>query len=342
MASKNPIPTTNHPEPKTGSWTARNFRFGSGDVLPELRLAYSTIGDPRGEPVMILHGSNSSGGNLLTPHFAGELFGPGQPLDASRYFIILPDSIGTGRSSKPSDGLRAKFPRYNYDDCVRAQHVLLTEHLGIDHLRLLLGHSMGGMQTWIWAQKYPRFMDVAVPMASQPGPMSGRNWMLRGLLIDAIPNDPDWLGGNYEAPPRGWKAASIFFSVATNGGTQALHKLAPTREQADALVDQRLTAPMPGDANDHLFQWNASRDYDPSAGLEKIEAAVLAINAADDERNPPELGLLERAIARLPNGRLLLIPATSDTAGHGTTEMARLWKDELAALLMQTARRPAL
>ena len=324
------------PTPKTGTYVARDFRFHTGDVLPELRLHYTTVGEPSGEPVLVLLGTAGSGTAMLGQNFAGELFGPGQPLDARRYYIILPDAIGTGKSAKPSDGLRAKFPAYNYDDMVLAQYRLLTEHLGVQHLRLVIGNSMGGMQTWIWAQRYPGYMDAAVPMASLPVAMSGRNWMLRRLITDSIRNDPEWQGGNYTKQPRSAQVASVFFNLATNGGNQALYKAAPTREKADALLDQRLNAPAAGDANDLLFQWASSGDYDPSAGLEKIRATVLAINSADDERNPPELGVMEREMKRVKSGRLLLIPGSELTAGHGTTAQARWWKQSLAELL-QTA-----
>ncbi len=326
------------PTPRTGTYVARDFRFHTGEVLPELKLHYTTLGEPGGEAVLVLHGTAGSGTALLGQNFAGELFGPGQPLDASRYFIILPDAIGTGLSSKPSDGLRAKFPAYNYDDMVQAQHRLLTEHLGVQHLRLLIGNSMGGMQTWIWAQQYPGFMDIAVPMASMPTAMSGRNWMLRRLITDSIRQDPDWQGGNYTKQPRSAHVASVFFNLATNGGNQALFKVAPTREKADALLDQRLNAPAAGDANDLLFQWSSSGDYDPSAGLEKIRATLLAINSADDERNPPELGVLEREIKRVRNGRVFIIPGSEQTAGHGTTGQARFWKQPLAELLLSAPR----
>ena len=322
-----------YPAPKEGSWVVRNFRFHTGEVLPELRLHYRTVGQPTGEPVLILHGTAGSGANMLTPAFAGELFGPGQPLEANRYFIILPDAIGTGKSSKPSDGLRMKFPKYNYDDMVEAQYRLVTEHLGLRHLRLVLGNSMGGMQTWMWAQKYPDFMDVAVPMASLPSEMSGRNWMLRRLIIDSIRNDPEWMNGEYTKQPRSAQFSSVFYSIATSGGNQALYKTAPTRDKADTLLNQRLNAPFTRDANDLLYQWDSSRDYNPSPGLERIQAALLAINSADDERNPPELGVLDREIKRVKNGRVLLIPGSDQTAGHGTTGRARFWKKELAELL---------
>ncbi len=327
-----------YPAPKEGSWVVRDFRFHTGEVLPELRLHYTTVGAPTGEPVLILHGTTGSGTGMLTPTFAGELFGTGQPLDASRYYIILPDAIGTGKSSKPSDGLRTSFPRYNYDDMVQAQYRLVTEHLSVRRLRLVLGNSMGGMQVRMWSQKYPAFMDIAVPMASLPTEMSGRNWMTR-RLIDSIRNDPEWMNGNYTKQPRSLQFASVFYGIATSGGDQRLYKLAPTREKADQLLNQRLSAPFRGDANDHLYQWEASRDYNASAGLERIQTALLAINSADDERNRPELGLLDREIKRVKNGRVLLIPASDDTPGHGTTAQARFWKQHLAELLQSAPRR---
>ena len=335
-----PLPglAADYPAPKEGTWTARDFRFHTGEVAPELRLHYTTVGAPTGEPVLILHGTTQSGTSMLTPAFAGELFGSGQALDASRYYIILPDAIGTGKSSKPSDGLRAGFPKYNYDDMVEAQFRLVKEHLGVRHLRLVLGNSMGGMHTWIWAQKYPDFMDVAVPMASLPTAMSGRNWMTRRLIIDAIRNDPEWMNGNYTRQPRSLQFASVFYGIATSGGNQGLYQAAPTRDKADQLLNQRLTTPFRGDANDHLYQWEASGDYDASADLERIQAMLLVINSADDERNPPELGLLDREIKRVKNGRVLLIPASEQTIGHGTTSQARFWKHELAELLRSAPR----
>jgi homoserine O-acetyltransferase len=327
-----------YPAAKEGSWVLRDFRFHTGEVLPELRLHYTTVGAPSGQPVLILHGTTGSGSSMLTPTFAGELFGPGQPLDAGRYYVILPDAIGTGKSTKPSDGLRTAFPRYNYDDMVEAQYRLVTEHLGVSRLRLVLGNSMGGMHTWIWAQKYPDMMDIAVPMASFPTPMSGRNWMLRRLIIDAIRNDPEWLNGNYTTQPRSLQFASVFYGIATSGGTQRLYKATPTRDKADQLLNQRLTAPFRGDANDHLYQWEASGDYNAAPGLERIKAALLAINSADDERNPPELGILDREIKRVPHGRVFLIPASEETFGHGTTAQAKFWKQHLADLLQSAPR----
>ena len=257
---------------------------------------------------------------------------------ASRYFIILPNAIGAGKSGKPSDGLRAAFPGYNYDDMVDAQYRLVKEHLGLPHLRLVIGNSMGGMQTWIWTQKYPGFMDVAVPMASLPSEMSGHNGMMRRLLVDSIRSDPGWMGGNYTKQLRSAQFASVFYATATNGDNQALMSMAPTRSKADAVIDQRLAAPFTGDANDVLYQWDSSRDYNPCAGLERIQATLLAITSADDERNPPEVGVLEREIKRVKNGRVLLIPASDQTAGHGTTGQAKFWKNGLAALLQSAPK----
>jgi homoserine O-acetyltransferase len=322
-----------YPAPQEGTWVVRDFRFHTGEVLPELRLHYRTVGSPQGQPALLLHGTTQSGASLLNPGFAGELFGAGQPLDASRYYIILPDAVGHGKSSKPSDGLRTRFPKYNYDDMVDAHYRLLTEHLGLRRVRLVLGNSMGGMETWIFAQKYPGFMDVAVPMASLPTEMASRNWIMRRLITDSIRSDPEWMGGNYTKQPRSAQFASVFYAFGTNGGNQGLYKAAPTRDKADQLLDQRLAAPFPGDANDVLYQWDSSRDYNPSAGLERIQAVLLAINSADDERNPPETGVLEREIKRVKNGRVLLIPGSEQTAGHGTTGQAKFWKKELADLL---------
>jgi homoserine O-acetyltransferase/O-succinyltransferase len=321
------------PSPKEADWSIPDFRFRSGEVIPELRIHYTTIGAPTGEPVLILHGTTQSGASMLAPNFGGELFGPGQPLDASRYYVILPDAIGHGKSSKPSDGMRVGFPKYAYDDMVEAQYRLVTEHLRLRHLRAIVGFSMGGMETWIFAQNYPDLTDIAVPMASLPTEMSGRNWMLRRLVIDSIRNDPQWMNGNYTKPLASARLASVFYGLATIGGNQGLQKAAPTREKADAIVDQRLAAPFPADANDVLYQYESSRDYNASAGLEKIQAQLLVINSADDERNPVELGILDREIKRVKSSRAFLIPASGETAGHATAYFARFWKREVDQVL---------
>ena len=328
-----------YPQPREADWIARDFRFHTGETVPELRLHYTTVGEPTGLPVLILHGTTGSGTAMLTPAFAGELFGPGQPLDARKYFIVLPDSVGTGKSSKPSDGLRTRFPRYNYDDMVAAQHRLLAEGMGIRHLRLVLGNSMGGMHTWVWGVQHPQFMDALVPMASQPTEMSGRNWMMRRMLIDAIRNDPDWNNGDYTTQPRSLRVANVFYGIATSGGTLAYQQMAPTRELADKLLDERLAAPFKADANDFLYQWDASRDYNPAPGLDRIQAAVLAINSADDERNPPETGIMERELKRIKNARLYLIPASADTRGHGTVAIAKFWKQQVQEFLQEVPQR---
>jgi homoserine O-acetyltransferase len=320
------------PAPREGSLVLRDFRFHTGEVLPELRLHYTTLGDPRSPAVLVLHGTTGTGAGMLGAAFGGQLFGPGQPLDATRYFIILPDSIGTGKSTKPSDGLRGAFPRYNYADMVRAQHAVVTEGLGIRHLRLVIGNSMGGMHTWLWASMYPGMMDAAVPMAAQPTPMAARNAMLRRLLVETIRQDPGYAGGNYTQPPQILRFANSFYATATNGGTLALQAAAPSAAQAAALVDQRLAAPQI-DANDFVYQWDSSRDYDPTEGLPRIRARVLAINSADDERNPPETGVTEAALARIPGARLHLIPASAQTLGHGTTGNARFWAETLRQFL---------
>jgi homoserine O-acetyltransferase len=324
---------TDLPQTEQGDWVAIDFRFHTGEIMPELRLHYTTVGTPSGEPVLILHGTSGSGTGLLSPEFGGELFGPAQPLDARKYYIILPDAIGHGKSSKPSDGLRTKFPSYNYDDMVEAQYRLVSEGLKLRHVRLVLGFSMGGMHAWLWGEKYSGFMDNLVPMASQPAAMSSRNWMMRRLVIDSIRNDPDWNKGDYQEQPRSAHFATVFYLVATSGGTLKFQKLAPTRSAADEMLNARLAAPFSVDANDLLYQYEASRDYDPSPGLERIEANVLAINSADDERNPPETGITEKQLMHIKKARLFLIPASEDTSGHLTVLNAKLWKEKLRELL---------
>ncbi len=328
-----------YPAAREGDWVTRDFKFHTGEVMPEVRLHYRTVGERSGQAVLILHGTSGSGAGNLTNAFAGELFGPGQPLDARNYFIILPDALGAGQSSKPSDGLRTKFPRYSSEDIVEAQYRLVSEGLGIGHLRLVMGNSGGGMQTWLWGEKYPGFMDALVPMASQPTPMASRNWMLRRMMIETIRSDPEWNGGNYTKQPQSLRMANAFFGIATSGGTLAYQKLAPTREQADKIVDARLAGRPDADANDLIYQYDSARDYDPSPALERIEATLLAINSADDERNPPETGVTERAIKRVKNGRLYLIPASEDTRGHGTTGSAKYYASQLRELLQSAPNR---
>lgn len=319
--------------PREGDFTIRDFRFHDGSVLPVLRQHYTTLGDPKNPAVLVLHGTGGTGNGMLGASFGGELFGPGQPLDAARYFIILPDSIGAGKSSKPSDGLRMKFPRYNYDDMVAAQHRLLTEGLGVRHLRLVIGNSMGGMMSWTWAESFPGFMDAAAPLASQPTAMAARNWMLRRMMIETIKADPQWKGGDYTVQPHGLTIARAFFGLATSGGDLAWQERAPTRAAADAIVDGELNGPPRGDANDTIYQFDASRDYDAAPKLESITAWVLAINSADDERNPAITGTTERAMKRLAHGDYYLIPASTATRGHGTTGNAEFWKGRLGAWL---------
>src|SRR6201999_504497 len=298
-----------YPSPKQGDWVAKYFKFHTGETMPELRLHYTTVGESTGQPVVVLHGSGGSAANMLTPAFAGELFGPGQPLDAAKYYIIIPDGLGHGKSSKPSDGMKTAFPKYNYEDMVDAHYRLIKEGLGIKHLRLVIGNSMGGMHTWIWGVKYPQAMDALVPMAAQPTAMAARNWMLRRMMLETIRNDPDYNGGHYTAQPRMMKYAVNAYQLASGGGTLGYQTLRPTAAKADQMVDERLAMTIAADANDYIYQWEASHDYDPSAGMERIEATVLAINAADDERNPPETGVTEAAGKRTKNGRIYLIPA---------------------------------
>jgi homoserine O-acetyltransferase/O-succinyltransferase len=328
-----------YPAPKQGDFIAKDFKFHTGEVMGELKLHYTTVGEPTGRPVLVLHGSGGSAASMLTPAFAGELFGPGQPLDASKYYIIIPDAIGHGKSSKPSDGLKTAFPKYNYEDMVDAQARLVKEGLGVKHLRLVIGNSMGGMHTWIWAQKYPDLMDALVPMAAQPTAMAARNWMLRRMMIETIRNDPDYKDGNYTAQPRMMKYAVNAYGIASAGGTLAYQMLAPTAEKADKMVDDRLATPITADANDFIYQWQASHDYDPSAGLERIDAMLLAINAADDERNPPETGVTEAAMKRVKNGKLYLIPASNETRGHLTTGNAAFYKEQIKELLQAAPQR---
>ena len=318
----------------------RNFRFTDGSVLPELRIHYTTFGLPRKDAsgtvrnaVLILHGTTGSGRGFLSPTFAGELFGPGQLFDSATHFIILPDGIGAGGSSKPSDGLRARFPHYGYADMVVAQHRLLIEGLGVNHLLVVLGTSMGGMQSWMWAERYPDFMDGAVPLASVPTQIAGRNRMMRRFVSRSIRSDPEWKDGNYSAAPHGLFGALEMLFMMTSSPLY-LQRVAPTRDSADAYIDSWIRARLrTTDANDFMYQFEASTDYDPSPDLEKIRASVLAINSADDLVNPPELGLMERLIKRVPRARYVLLPITDATRGHGTHSLPAIWKPYLAEFL---------
>ncbi|MBM4188060.1 MAG: alpha/beta fold hydrolase [Gemmatimonadetes bacterium] len=331
--------------PTEGTFTIRDYRFSSGETLPELRVHYRTLGTPardaRGvvrNAVLILHGTGGSGAQFLRAEFAGELFRAGGLLDATRYYIVLPDGIGHGRSSKPSDGLRAKFPRYGYLDMVDAQYRLLTEGLGVDHLRLVMGTSMGGMHTWLWGGRYPGFMDALLPLASLPTQISGRNRVWRRVVIDAIRNDPAWHGGDYPTQPPSLRTAQgMLYLMGSNPVIR--QEESPTLARTDSVLDAALAASVRGaDANDLLFQVEASRDYDPGPGLEKIRAPLVAINFADDLINPPELGILEREIARVVGGRAILVPASPSTRGHGTHTLAAVWRRHLEELLARSAR----
>jgi len=324
-----------------GNFVLKDYVFASGETLPELKLHYTTLGMPHrnagGEidnAVLLLHGTSGTGKNWLLPSLADELFGAGQPLDASRYFIVMPDGIGRGGSSKPSDGLRAKFPHYRYRDIVASQHRLLTEHLGIRHLRLVLGSSMGGMHCWMWGGMYPGFMDALVPIASQPVEISGRNWISRRIAIEAIRNDPGWNEGNYTAKPVHYIRTAPFASLMTENVVR-LQEMGSTREAADALYRQWVANVAKGDANDQLYATEAVMDYDPAPLLGKITAKLLAINFADDAVNPPELGVVEPAIRQIPGARFVLVPVSAETHGHFTHMQAAIWKPHLAAFLKE-------
>lgn len=322
-------------EPRSGDFILRDFVFESDERLPELRQHFLTLGEPvrnaAGEianAVLLLHNTTGSSKEWLSPDLGGELFGPGQPLDASKYFLIMPDAIGFGASSRPSDGLRARFPHYRYQDMVAAQHRLLTEGLGVSHLRLVLGLSMGGMLTWLWAETYPDFMDLLVPLACQPTAMSGRNWIQRRMQIESIRNDPDWNNGDYAQQP--WRYTLTPFGALLTQSVVRIQEKAATRDAADALYRQMVERARKGDANDRLYQLEASMDYDPEPNLARIKAPVLAINFADDELNPAELGAAERIVGRLPKSRFVLVPASGSSRGHYTALQASHWKPHLA------------
>ena len=329
-------------EPVSGDFALKDFHFATGETLPEVRIHYRTIGtlrkDAKGvvrNAVLLLHGTTGSGRAFLAENFAGVLFGPGQLLDASKYFLILPDGVGHGESTKPSDGLRARFPRYTYVDMVTAQYRFVTEGLHVDHLRLVLGTSMGGMHAWVWGEKYPGFVDGLVPLACVPAEIAGRNRMFRKMVSDDIRGDPDWKNGDYTAQPRGLAAAVqvLLFMISTPYQWQ---RIAPTRDEADKLLAEQTRSRSTGaDANNFLYAFEASREYDPSPGLEKITAPVLAINSADDVVNPPELGLMEKLMPRVRRGRYVLIPTGPETRGHGTHSWPAVWQDHLKTFLAE-------
>jgi homoserine O-acetyltransferase/O-succinyltransferase len=337
-----------YPEPAQHDYVIRGFTFRDGGTLSELRMHYRTLGtlrkDARGRAtnaVLIMHGTTGAGTNFLNAIFAGELFGPGELLDATKYFIVLPDAIGHGQSSRPSEGLHARFPHYGYRDMVDADHRLLTEGLGVNHLRLVMGTSMGGMHTWLWGEMYPDFMDALMPLASVPGPISGRNRMWRKMIIDAVQNDPDYEGGDYTGPLRAMAFVGDMLSFM--GGNPITHYRAhPTLASVDsAMADTGERFMRTRDANDILYAFRASEDYDPAPDLEKIQAPLVAINSADDLINPPELRILEKEIVRVKRGRAVVIPLSDETVGHGTHTKAVVWKRYLAELLTMTEpRRP--
>lgn len=335
----------NYPDPVEGDYVISNFHFRSGETLPELRMHYRTIGTLRTNAgvaqnaVLIGHGTGGAGSSLLNPVFANVLFGPGQLLDATKYFIILPDGIGHGKSSKPSDGLHMKFPRYTYDDMVEALHEVLTKKLGVNHLRLVMGTSMGGMQTWVWAEMYPDFMDALMPLASNPVEIAGRNRVWRFMAIDAIKNDPDWMGGEYKTQPT--RALTTAEDLLLLAGSAPLNwqVVAPTREAAEKFyLDRFKPAVARLDANDLIYQLDASREYNPAPKLESIKAPLIAVNSADDFINPPELGMIEREIKRVKRGKFAMIPISEETRGHGTHTIAKIWQGYLKELLDESAR----
>ena len=334
-----------YPPPTEGDYTIHDFKFASGETLPELRLHYRTLGtaqkdaqDKTTNAVLIMHGTTGSGAQFIRPEFAGELFGKDQPLDATKFFIVLPDGIGHGKSSKPSEGMHAKFPRYGYLDMVEAQYRLLTDGLGIDHARLVMGTSMGGMHTWLWGELHPDFMDALMPLASLPAQISGRNRAWRRMVIDAIRNDPAWEGGDYKTqPPSLRTAAEMLWFLSSNPVLR--QKDAPTLAKTDEVLDKFVEQIVKtDDANDVLYALEASHDYDPGPNLEKIQVPLVAINSADDLINPPELGILEREIERVPHGRAIVVPFSDKTRGHGSHTVAALWKDELVKLLKETEK----
>ncbi len=333
------------PAVQQGNYVAHDFHFRSGEQLPEMRLHYRTLGSPhrdaRGDvdnAVLILHGTGGTGAQFLAPYFAGVLFGPGQLLDATKYYIVLPDDIGHGGSSKPSDGMHAHFPHYDYDDMVAAEHLLLTDGLHVDHLRLAMGTSMGCMHSWVWGETYPGFADALMPLACLPVQIAGRNRMMRKMAMDAITDDPAWDHGDYTAQPPGLRTSLEMLLIMGSSPLQ-MQEHDPTRDEADAYLKSFLDEHFKTtDANDFLYAFNSSRNYDPSANLEKIEVPVMAVNSADDFINPPELDIMSKMIKRVPKGKFVLLPITEETRGHGTHTRAAIWQQYLAELLHESAR----
>jgi homoserine O-acetyltransferase len=336
-----PSRAADFPAPAEGDFVVRDFKFGTGETLSSLNLHYRTIGTPRRDAsgvirnaVLILHGTGGTGAGFLSRTYGGELFGAGQILDATRYFIILPDGIGHGKSSKPSDGLHARFPKYTYDDMVRSQHLLLTEGLKVNHLRLVMGTSMGAMHCWVWGEMYPDFADGLVPLASVPTQIAGRNRIMRTMIMDSITKDPAWMNGEYKEQPRQGLVGAINLLMMMTSSPLQWHKSGSTRDAADKWYEDQIASRVAStDANDMLYQYNASREYDPSSNLEKITTRLLAINSADDVVNPPELGLMEKLIPRVKHGKYILIPTSDQTRGHGTHSLPAIWKQYLAELL---------
>jgi homoserine O-acetyltransferase/O-succinyltransferase len=328
-----------------GDYVIANFHFASGETLPELRLHYISLGrihrNAQGHvdnAVLIVHGTGGSGRSLMVDRFAGVLFGKGQLLDASRYFIILPDALGHGSSSKPSDGLHARFPKYGYEDMVNAQHALVTQGLQIDHLRLVMGTSMGCMHTWMWGETWPEFVDALMPLACLPVQIAGRNRLWRGLVVDAIRNDPQWLQGEYKSEPLGALRTAAGMLLVAGSAPIQMQLALPTRDAADQYLQKYMERELQElDANDLMYQVAASGDYDPSAGLEKIRAPLMWVNSADDFINPPELAIAEREVKRVKKGTFILLPASEQTHGHGTHTWAAVWQQYLGQLLSSSA-----
>jgi homoserine O-acetyltransferase len=339
-----PAPAGSSGEPQYGDFVIKDFRFSAGGWLPEVRMHYFTLGTPARDAaghvtnaVLLLHGTTGQGDGFLTRGIAGELFGAGQPLDASRHYIVVPDNLGNAGSTKPSDGLRARFPRYGYADMLEAQRRLLTEGLHVDHLRLVLGVSMGGMHAWMWSVTHPDFMDAVMPIVCLPAQIAGRNRIQRRLISDAIRGDPEWMNGNYTKPPHGLGVALKMAIIGANSAKR-LYLEAPSQEATDLLLDQRIRDRIQStDANDYLYAWESSFDYDPGPGLERIKAAVTAVNFADDEINPPELGIMEREIRRVARGKYVLIPESDRTRGHVSFRDATLWSEYLVELLARSS-----